>query len=57
MASGGEDGLLALWLPSRQQGALALVKHAAAVSQLAWASDDKRLAVGHADGSVLLYTI
>lgn len=56
LASGGEDGLLALWHPSRQQGSLALAKHAAAVSQLAWADDDKRLAVGAADGSVRLFT-
>jgi WD40 repeat protein len=56
LASGAEDGLLLLWHPSRQHGSLALVKHAAAVSQIAWADDDKRLAVGTADGSVLLYS-
>jgi WD40 repeat protein len=57
LASGGEDGLLALWQPSKQHGSLALAKHPSAVSQLAWSTDDKRLAVATADGAVLLYTI
>jgi WD40 repeat protein len=57
LASGGEDGLVALWQPGRQQGALALTKHDAAITQLAWAEDDRRLAVGTAQGGVLLYTL
>ena len=56
LASGGEEGLVALWNPSKQQGALALAKHPSAVSQLAWSADDQRLAVGTAAGSVLLYS-
>ena len=56
LASGGEDGLVALWQPSMQQGPLALARHDAAVSQLAWSSDDRRLAVGTAEGSIALYT-
>jgi WD40 repeat protein len=55
LASGGEDGLLVLWQPSKQQGSLALAKHPGAVSQLAWSADDQRLAVGTANGGVLLY--
>lgn len=56
LASGSEDGLVALWHPGKQQGALALAQHAAPVSQLAWSADDQRLAVGTADGSVLVYS-
>ncbi|MSQ93788.1 MAG: WD40 repeat domain-containing protein [Gemmataceae bacterium] len=55
LASGGEDGLVALWQPGKQLGALALAKHDAPISQLAWSADDQRLAVGTADGNVLLY--
>lgn len=57
LASGGEDGLVALWQPSKQHGSLALTKHDAAISQLAWSADDQRLAVGTADGGVMLYGI
>jgi WD40 repeat protein len=57
LASGGEDGQVALWKPSTQRGAISIVKHAAAVSQIAWSADDQRLAVGAADGAVLLYAI
>jgi WD40 repeat protein len=55
LASAGDDGLVALWQPGKQQGALALAKHAAPVSQLAWAADDQHLAVGTAEGGVQLY--
>ena len=55
LASGGEDGLVALWQPGKQQGPLALAKHAAPISQLVWSADDQRLAVGTATGGVLLY--
>lgn len=56
LASGGDDGLVALWQPSKQAGALALAKHASAISQLAWSADDQRLAVGTAEGGVVLCT-
>ncbi len=56
LASGGEDGLLALWQPGKQEGALALAQHSAPISQLAWSADDQRLTVGTADGSVLMYS-
>jgi WD40 repeat protein len=55
LASAGEDGLVALWQPSKQQGTLALARHTAPISQIAWSADDQRLAVGMAEGSVLLY--
>src|SRR5207244_4156792 len=57
LASASEDGSVALWQPSKQQGALALVKHASAVSQIAWSDDDQRLAVGTAEGSLTLYAV
>lgn len=57
LASGGEDGLVALWNPGKQQGPLALAKHAAAISQLGWSADDQRLAVATAEGGVLLYAV
>jgi WD40 repeat protein len=57
LASGGEDGLVALWQPGKQDGTLALARHAAPVSQLLWSDDDRRLAVGTAEGGVLLYAI
>ncbi len=56
LASGGEDGLVVLWQPAKQAGSCALAKHAVAISQLAWSADDQRLAVGTADGGVLLYS-
>jgi WD40 repeat protein len=57
LASGGEDGLVALWQPNKQQGAVALAKHDSAISQLVWSADDQRLAVGTADGNVLVHGI
>jgi WD40 repeat protein len=56
LASGGEDGMVVLWQPNKQRGSLALAKHPAAISQLAWSADDQRLAVGTAEGGVLLYS-
>ena len=56
LASGGEDGLVALWQPGKQEGAAALAKHADPISQLLWSADDQRLAVGTAAGRVLIYT-
>ncbi len=55
LASGGEDGLVALWQPSKGPASHALAKHAAPITQLAWSAEDHRLAVGTAQGDVLLY--
>jgi WD40 repeat protein len=57
LASGGDDGLVALWNPAKQRGALALARHAAPITQLTWSADDQRLAVGAADGTVRLFEI
>jgi WD40 repeat protein len=56
LASGGEDGLVALWQPGKQLGAAALVKHAEPIALLVWSADDQHLAVGTASGRVLIYT-
>ncbi len=57
LVSGGEDGVVVLWQPSQQRGAISLAKHASPVSQLAWSADDQRLAVGTASGAVVLYGV
>lgn len=55
LASGGEDGLLALWRPTRSKKPLALVDHAAGVTRLAWSPDDQGLAAGTEGGQVAVY--
>jgi WD40 repeat protein len=57
LASAGEDGLVALWQPGKQLGALALARHDSPVSQILWSADDQRLAVGTAEGDICLYSI
>jgi WD40 repeat protein len=57
LASGGEDGLVILWRPGSQRGSISIAKHTAPISQIAWAADDSRLAVGTAAGDVLVYAI
>lgn len=56
LASGGEDGVLALWHPGKQQGTIAVVKLGVPVSQLRWSDDDQALAVGTADGRVMVFS-
>jgi WD40 repeat protein len=57
LASGGEDGQLILWQPSKQRGSLALAKHDAPISHVIWSADDKFVAVGTADGALLVYEV
>ena len=57
LASAGEDGLVAIWAPDRSKRPVCTVHLDAAVSRLAWALDDRRLAVGCADGSVRVYEL
>jgi WD40 repeat protein len=54
LASAGQDGLVALWRPTLGQRALAQHGLNAPVSQLAWSPDDRALAVGGADGTVVV---
>jgi len=52
LASAGQDGRVALWRPTRGRKPLAQHGVNAPVSQLAWAPDDRALAVGGEDGTV-----
>jgi WD40 repeat protein len=57
LASACEDGLVAIWAPDRMKRPVCKVQSDAAISRLAWAPDDRRLAVGCADGSVRVYEL
>ena len=52
LASGSEDGSLALWHPAARKPLLTSLRLRAPVAQLAWSPDDRVLAVGGADGLV-----
>lgn len=55
LASGGDDGLVCLWRPSRSDARLAFALHDAGISRLAWHPDGTCIAVGDADGTVTLW--
>lgn len=57
LASGGQDGLVAIWAPDRMKRPVCRVQLETAVSCLAWSPDDRRLAVGCADGGVRVYEL
>lgn len=57
LASAGQDGLVALWRPTRSQKPLAQYAFPAPVSQLIWTPDDQALAVGCDDGTVALLAL
>ena len=57
LASGGGDGRLVLWRPGRGKRALAEDRLPSGITQLAWAADDGRLAVGTEGGEVVLYRV
>lgn len=57
LASGNEDGTLALWLPKQDEVVRGQVCLAAEISQLGWAPDDRGLAAGCADGSVCFFAL
>lgn len=51
LASGGEDGTVALWQPGASKTLRALENLGSAVSGLAWSPDDRVLATGCEDGT------
>jgi WD40 repeat protein len=56
LASAGEDGLLAVWQPTKSTRPLAAAAHGSGLTCLAWAPDDQRLAVGTEAGDVVVYS-
>ncbi|MGF1578584.1 MAG: WD40 repeat domain-containing protein [Gemmataceae bacterium] len=54
LASGGLDGLVALWQPEYRQTPLAKFQTKSSISQLAWSHADTSLAVGTDSGEVFL---
>ena len=52
LASGCDEGLVAVWRPGKDPKPLATAYLATGVSQLAWSPSGRRLAVGTEDGSV-----
>lgn len=57
LASAGQDGLVALWRPTRGQKPLAQHGFNTPISQLVWSPDDRSLAVGGEDGTVALLAL
>lgn len=57
LASGGEDGVLALWRPGKQLGTIAVAKLGAPIAQLRWSADDEGLVVGAADGTIAAFMV
>lgn len=54
LASGGFDGLVALWQPQSRQTPVANLHTQSAISQLCWNGDDSLLAAGTDSGQVLV---
>ena len=44
LASGGDDGILAIWYPTRSQTPLLKIAHNAPLLALAWSADNKHVA-------------
>lgn len=57
LASAGQDGLVALWRPTRGQKPLAQHGFNTPISQLHFSPDDRTLAVGGEDGTVALLAL
>jgi WD40 repeat protein len=55
LASGGEDGLLAVWQPTKSKKPLAVSVQDSGLTCLAWSPDDKRLAAGQESGRVVVF--
>ncbi len=57
LASGGADGLVALWAVGNKNEPMAQEYQPSAVTQLAWSPDDRHLAVGTESGDVTVYAL
>jgi WD40 repeat protein len=57
LASAGADGLVALWQPGKHKRALAQATHPAAITQMSWSPDNRRLALGTDSGLVAVYAL
>jgi WD40 repeat protein len=57
LASAGADGLVAVWQPQKSKRPLTTASLASAITQLAWSSDDTRIAVGTESGLVAVHAI
>lgn len=55
LASGGSDGRVILWRPEQGNHPLNKVKFASGITQIAWSTDDHRLAVGTEMGEAAIY--
>lgn len=56
LASGGSDGLLALWNPEKGQRTTATAKLDAGVTQACWSPSDLRLAASSEAGTVTMFS-
>jgi WD40 repeat protein len=57
LASGSEDGCVAVWRLDKPKAPVWTEQLSAGISQLAWSPDDARLAVGTASGAVEVYHV
>lgn len=56
LASGGSDGVLALWHPGSNRKPLATAKLDSGITQISWSPSDLRLVAGTESGGVVLFS-
>jgi WD40 repeat protein len=57
LASAGDDGLVALWHPGIEKTALAKCNLPSGITKIAWSPDDRYLACGSEDGTIIVLTV
>jgi WD40 repeat protein len=55
LASGCQEGMVAIWRPGKENSALATEHLGSAITQLAWSPSGKRLAAATAEGNVAVF--